>query len=183
MGDAMNEKINPTAGALLGLLRDGERSGYDLMAAAELTIGAFWTITRSQIYRELADLAERGLVQRGRPGPRDRQPYRITQAGRKAFREWVNRPPEPESLRIPLLLHLTFADEIDSDTLRATLAEHKEIHTRRLAEYRQLDSALKAAGVPVEARVTLAHGIAYEAAVLKWMATLPRTLTHGDNTS
>ena len=33
------------------------------MAEADKVIGGFWTITRSQVYRELADLAERGLVE------------------------------------------------------------------------------------------------------------------------
>ena len=54
----MGERLNATAGALLGLLRNGPRLGYDLMAEAEIVIGGFWTITRSQIYRELADLAD-----------------------------------------------------------------------------------------------------------------------------
>ena len=82
----MADRLNSTAGALLGLLRNGPRSGYDLVAEAEETIGGFWTITRSQVYRELAALTDRGLLEKGQPGPRDRQPFRLTAAGRAAFR-------------------------------------------------------------------------------------------------
>jgi DNA-binding PadR family transcriptional regulator len=171
------ERLNSTAGALLGLLRAGSRSGYDLVVEADEVIGGFWTITRSQVYRELADLAERGFVERGDPGPRDRQPYRITALGRAAFRDWVRTPPEPENLRIPLLLRLTFADEIDPDQLRETMSTHRQVHARRLAEYQQLDRDLASGGVEADKRVTLAYGIAYESAVLGWFDQLPEPFT------
>jgi DNA-binding PadR family transcriptional regulator len=174
------ERLNATAGALLGLLRAGSRSGYDLVAEADTVIGGFWTITRSQVYRELADLAERGLVQRGDPGPRDRQPFQITEAGRAAFRDWVNTPPEPENLRIPLLLRLTFADQIDPGRLRATLSEHRQVHAGRLEHYRKMDTELVSIGVPTAQRVTLAFGIAYETAVLSWFDQLPPPLAEPD---
>ena len=173
----MRERLNATAGAVLGLLRGGPRSGYDLVADAQKVVGSFWTVTRSQVYRELADLAERGFVVRGEVGPRDRQPFEITTAGRDAFRAWVNTPPEPENLRIPLLLRLTFADEVDPDRLQVILSEHRDVHARRLDEYRDLDAELEAGGIPPEARVTLAYGISYESAVLQWFDALPDGLT------
>jgi DNA-binding PadR family transcriptional regulator len=169
----VDDRLNATAGALLGLLRDGPRSGYDLVAAAEQVIGGFWTITRSQVYRELAALADRGLLEKGPAGPRDRQPFQLTAAGRAAFGVWVNTSPEPENLRIPLLLRLTFADEIAPGRLRAMLAEHHAAHQSRLAAYRSMDQHLAAAGVPEEQRVTLAFGISYESAVLRWFRQLP----------
>ena len=178
----MTQRLNATAGAVLGLLRAGPRSGYDLVGDAQKVIGSFWTVTRSQVYRELADLAERGLVEPGLPGPRDRRPFELTDRGREAFREWVNTPPEPENLRIPLLLRLTFADEIDPAVLHQTLGEHRDLHARRLEAYRQLDGQLDAGGVPIEARVTLAYGIFYETAVLRWFEELPDSLT-GDPVS
>lgn len=172
----MPDRLNATAGALLGLLRSGPRSGYDLVAEANKVIGGFWTITRSQVYRELADLADRGLIERGKVGRRDRQPFRLTAKGRAAFRKWVNTAPEPENLRIPLLLRLTFADELDPQALGAVLAEHRGVHEQRLKEYRTLDRELAAGGIPAERRVTLAFGIAYESAVLGWFDRLPRGL-------
>ena len=77
----MADQLNATAGALLGLLRDGPRSGYDLVAAAQEVIGGFWTITRSQVYRELAALADRGLLERGQAGPATASPSSSPQPG------------------------------------------------------------------------------------------------------
>jgi DNA-binding PadR family transcriptional regulator len=172
----VDDGLNATAGALLGLLSDGPRSGYDLVAASEQVIGGFWTLTRSQVYRELAALADRGLLERGQAGPRDRQPFQLTPAGRAAFRKWVNTSPEPENLRIPLLLRLTFADAIEPGQLRAMLAEHEAVHRRRLVDYQSLDRQLADAGVPAERRVTLAFGISYEVAVLGWFDRLPASI-------
>jgi DNA-binding PadR family transcriptional regulator len=157
--DSGRDQRPGATGSLLGLLRDGPRSGYELVAAAELMIGGFWTITRSQVYPELAALADRGLLHRGQTGPRDRQPYELTAAGRAAFRKWVNSSPEPENLRIPLLLRFTFADAIDPGRLQDMLTEHHAVHQRRLATYRSLDRQLAAEGIPEEKRATLAFGI------------------------
>jgi DNA-binding PadR family transcriptional regulator len=175
----MDERLNATAGALLGLLRDGPRSGYDLVAAAELMIGGFWTITRSQVYRELAALADRGLLEKGQVGPRDRQPFSLTEAGREAFRRWVNTSPEPENLRIPLLLRLTFADAIDPGQLRDMLAAHRTAHAQRLSEYRAMDQEFVSQGASDEQRVTLSFGISYEEAVLRWFEALPASMKPG----
>jgi DNA-binding PadR family transcriptional regulator len=172
----LQERLNATAGAILGLLRNGPRSGYDLVAEAQQVIGGFWTLTRSQVYRELADLADRGLVERGQVGPRDRQPFYLTARGRAAFATWVNTAPEPENLRIPLLLRLTFADAIDPDQLRETISEHRAVHAQRLDTYRTLDGELASGGVPHQQRITLAYGISYETAVLDWFDRLPPTM-------
>jgi DNA-binding PadR family transcriptional regulator len=175
----MADRLNSTAGALLGLLRDGPRSGYDLIAAAEEMVGGFWTITRSQVYRELAALAERGLLEKGAAGPRDRQPFQLTAAGHAAFRSWVNTSPEPENLRIPLLLRLTFADAIDAGQLRSMLSDHHALHQHRLDTYQSMDRQLAAGGVPPEQRITLAFGISYETAVLRWFSQLPESMNPG----
>src|SRR6185295_15130019 len=54
--------LNPTAAALLGLLHDGPMTGGQLMAAAQRRLGPYWSMTRSQVYRELPALADAGFV-------------------------------------------------------------------------------------------------------------------------
>src|SRR5680860_1292176 len=76
---AMARRMNPTAAALLGLLEDcGELTGGQLVRVADQRIGDYWSLTRSQVYRELATLAAQGDVVAGDPGPREAQPYRIS---------------------------------------------------------------------------------------------------------
>src|SRR6202050_1362334 len=109
--------LNPTAAALLGLLHGDDASGYELWNAAREFIGDFWTVTRSQVYRELAALDSRGLIVVQAVGARSRRAYRITQEGRAAFAGWLAQPPGPEQIRYPLLLTLAFGSVLDNARL------------------------------------------------------------------
>ena len=170
-------RLNPTAASLLGLLHTGDFSGYELVGVARLFIGDFWTLTRSQVYRELAALAGRGLVEAGRTGPRSRRPYRLTDAGRAAFAEWVALTPGADQVRIPLLLTIAFADHLPAERLAAVVAEHRQVHAARLARYREHKAALDGEGGVAAARLaTLEFGLRHEQAVLDWFDVLPALL-------
>ncbi|WP_328419710.1 PadR family transcriptional regulator [Streptomyces sp. NBC_00443] len=166
-------ELNASAASLLGFLHAGEASGYELVKLAEELIGDFWTLTRSQVYRELATLADRGLVSAGPAGPRARQPYRLTDEGRAAFAEWVTRPPGTEQIRYPLLLTIAFGSAVERERLLEFVAEHRALHESRLAGYRERAAA---GGLDAYQRATLAFGLRYEEAVLEWMDELPGIL-------
>src|SRR5690625_7395976 len=101
--------LNATAASLLGFLHEGPMTGWDLVATAQQRIGNFWTLTQSQVYRELTAMAESGLVEPGEPGPRDRKPYQITAVGRAAFSEGMERDPGLERVRFPVRLTMMVA--------------------------------------------------------------------------
>jgi hypothetical protein len=67
--------LNATAASLLGFLEDGPLSGYELAATAERTIGDFWSLTQSQVYRELAWMTDAAFVEPGESGARDRRAH------------------------------------------------------------------------------------------------------------
>lgn len=167
---------NATAAALLGLLHDGPMSGWDLVAAAQQRIGEFWTLTQSQVYRELARMAQTGLVTVGATGSRDRKPYAITDLGRAAFTEWVTADPAHDQIRVPLLLLIQFSGHIPADRLLAIIAGERARHAERLARYLMDEAVL--VQQPGEARrlATLRFGIGYEQAVLAWFDSLPALL-------
>ena len=163
-------QLNPTAASLLGFLHEGPMTGWDLVATAQARIGDFWTLTQSQVYRELAAMADRGLIKAGTLGPRERKPYSLTSAGRAAFASWIDQEPGLESIRFPLLLTLAFGDHLPPGRLLAILRHHRELHAARLAGYRrQYDAATHAgAGQDPLALATLRFGLRYEQAVLDW---------------
>ena len=165
----MPTTLNPTAASLLGFLHAGEATGDELVALAEALIGDFWHLTRSQVYRELATLAERGLAEAGEAGPRSRRPYRLTAAGRDEFMAWLAEPPGAEQIRYPLLLTLAFGAHLDADQLRRFIARHRLDHEQRLRGYLEMDNA---EGLDRYQRATLRFGIHYERAVLAWMDEL-----------
>jgi len=167
--------LNATAASLLGFLHGGEYSGYELVGVAELVIGDFWSLTRSQVYRELAALADRGLIVAGEKGPRARRRYRLAPAGRAAFKRWVGQPPGPEQIRYPLLLTIAFGSFLSRERLLEFASEHRTVHEVRLAAYAELQAV--GGDADPYARATLAFGVHYERAVLAWMDELPALLT------
>jgi DNA-binding PadR family transcriptional regulator len=151
-------------------------SGWDLAATAQHVIGDFWSLTRSQVYRELAWMADASLVRAGARGSRDRQPFELTDAGRAAFAEWASQEPSPETIRFPLLLAISFGRHIPPERLAAFIERHRAIHARRLAEY---EAHLDDAGEEerdIYREATLAFGLAYERGVLAWFDSLPLEL-------
>ena len=165
--------LNPTAASLLGFLHDGPSSGWDLLARARLVIGRFWSLTSSQVYRELTALDHDGLIRAGKSGPRDRRPYELTAAGRAAFAEWIRQPPGEEQIRYPLLLTLSFGRHVPPEALREFAAVHRDAHAQRLAGYLEGRRAAETTGQPDPyAMATLDFGIRYEQAVLDWFAHL-----------
>ncbi len=159
--------LNATAASLLGFLHAGPLTGWDLVATAELVIGDFWSLTRSQVYRELAAMEVAGLVESGEIGPRDRRPYRLTDDGREAFATWLDREPGPEQIRYPLLLTMAFGEHLAPRRLAAFVAAHRRAHGVRLAGYEALQAEAGEALAPYAA-ATLDFGLRYERAVLDW---------------
>ncbi|WP_245839183.1 PadR family transcriptional regulator [Nocardia donostiensis] len=147
-------------------------SGWDLITMAQRRIGDFWTITQSQVYRELAAMDAAGLVTKGETGARDRTPYHITDAGRAAFAAWIARDPGAETIRVPLLLTLNFGDHLDPAHLNQLVADGREVHQQRLDRYLTEDLST----LPPHRVATLEFGIAYERAVLAWFDRLPELL-------
>ena len=166
--------LNATAGSLLGFLHDRPMTGYDLVAVARQRIGDFWSLTQSQVYRELAAMADAGLVVAGERGPRDRRPYALTDAGREAFHEWVNREPGEESVRVPLLVSMIFGGHVESERMAAFLERHHAVHAKRLASYEEQRDQVDPDSLEADpfAVAPLDFGILYERAVLEWFENL-----------
>lgn len=171
------QSLNATAASLLGFLHEGPMTGWDLVVVAQQRIGNFWTLTQSQVYRELTAMAKAGLVTAGPPGPRDRKPYTITAKGRAEFREWIGGEPGLEQIRFPLLVTLMFARHLAPERLAEILAAHRGAHVDRLASYEQAAAEIRdAPGADPSRLATLEFGLRYERAVLDWFDHLPSIL-------
>ena len=162
--------LNATAGSLLGFLLDGPRTGWDLVREVGSSVGYFWNVTRSQVYRELRALADGGLAREQAPGKRDRVLYAITAAGREAFREWIASDPGPDLLRLPIVLRVFFGEQVEPALLTRYLQKARVEHQARLEGYEQL---LKKKGMTAFPKQTIRLGIAYERAFLDWLDQLP----------
>src|SRR5215210_3045226 len=107
-------KANAITPVVLGLLRHGPRSGYDIKVAVDGSTRFFWAASYGQIYPELRRLEAAGLVE-GEDAPtggRRRRVYRLTPSGRTALVEWLLGRSVTIELRDESLLRLFFADAL-----------------------------------------------------------------------
>jgi DNA-binding PadR family transcriptional regulator len=166
-----NRTLNATAASLLGFLLEGPMTGWDIVASVEASIGYFWNLTRSQVYRELRSLAETGYVEVGKTEARERRPYSITEAGREAFYSWLHEDPGDDLIRMQALLKFFFGDQLDPETLERFVTLQRLEHKKRLGYFRQILPELEVTH-PMCAH-TLKFGIRYEEAMLDWLDSFP----------
>ena len=165
--------INPTAAALLGLLHEGPMTGGQLMAAAERRLGPFWSMTRSQVYRELPALADQGFVRMGKPGPRSSQPYSITASGKRAFTRWLSEAPGRDAVRNPIALRVAFGGQHSSAQIKELYQGATEYHNMALASARDQAKEAKRVGDNYGA-AALEFAVGYHRAALAWLKTAPK---------
>ena len=101
--------------ALLGLLSEGEATGYDLTKMFELSMSHYWHAGHSQIYPLLDDMEKEGLilfehiVQKDKP---NKKVYRLTPPGRAALVAWLKVEPPPSRYKDESLLKVRFFDNL-----------------------------------------------------------------------
>ncbi len=142
------------------------------MAEAQRRLGAYWSMTRSQVYRELPALADMGYVKLGKPGARSSQPYAITPAGKRAFIRWLAEDPGHEAVRNPTALRTAFGSHQSAAALASTYAESVAYHTQALAEIRDAAKVMKKDGEGFAAAAQ-EFAIGYHKAALAWLKTAP----------
>jgi DNA-binding PadR family transcriptional regulator len=134
---------------VLGMVRIGARTGYEIKQMVEMSVRFFWTISLVQIYPALRRLEEHGLVW-GEDDPRGQRPrrvYDITEAGEEALAEWLLEPaPIPFELRDLGMVKLFFADAADERRAWLLLDKVRQRSVERLAVLRTIGLAAGAAG-------------------------------------
>ncbi len=119
-----------TSYAILGLLTRQPMSRYDLAQFVQRTIAHFWTIAKSQVYRELDRLEKLGYVrgtevhQKSLP---DKRVYRLTAAGEGALDAWLQEPDaERTHFRSAYLVKVFFANRMPSQTYVQLLRRYRD---------------------------------------------------------
>jgi len=124
--------------ALLAILRVGPLSGYDLQKQFSQSVGHVWHAPDSQIYPELRRMEEAGLVEgedqlRGERGRR--RVYHVTEAGDRAFVEWMNAPMEYQRVRDPAHLRAAYLETVSGETARRFFRDHITQWERELEQW------------------------------------------------
>lgn len=135
-------RLTTTSYAVMSLLKlHDEATPYELKQLLERSIQNFWPVPHTTFYEEPARLAKAGyLSQTQETGGRRRKRYALTEAGRKALREWADSPDTPPSQYRDEAMVKVFAG---ADPQLA-FAGRCDWHRQKLAELESYLEALKA---------------------------------------
>ncbi|MBL8951937.1 MAG: PadR family transcriptional regulator [Myxococcaceae bacterium] len=174
--------------AILGFLDLDPTSGYSLKQRFEGSVGSFWSVTQSQIYRELHALEREKKVVAKREagdGAPDRKVYALTKAGREELQAWLRAPLEPLQLRHPLLLKFVFAADVPPEELDAVLSRYEASLEVTRAEYRGRLLAKEIFSLARNKReaamwvLSIEHGLAWCDTELEWLKKTRKALFPG----
>jgi len=140
-----------TSYALLGLLTFGdELTGYELKQRADRTLRFYWVApAMSQVYSELARLAEAKLVRRRGKGRGTT--YALTAKGRRTLERWMRDTPAGFPVfKHPVALRLMIGHLGDTDTIRMMLEEYLTEVAAARRDLAAVRSSLESADGPGE---------------------------------
>jgi PadR family transcriptional regulator AphA len=158
----------PFRHGLLGLLADGPKTGYELTRLFADTMDYVWPAGHSQIYPELARLAEQGLIRRAGGGPRGSKRYALTPAGLAELRRWLRETVPDRRIRNEPLLRVFFLWVIDPEEAEAYLGREADEYRRKLEEFRAFEKRQRRTPSERASRLVLESGIRITQARLEW---------------
>lgn len=166
---------NRTELAILGLVADGPRSGYDIRKEVSDTLSHFWNESIGHVYPMLARLHERGLLTRstepshgGRP---PRHLYAITDDGLSELTQWLAEPIEPTPPRLEILLKVYFGTHAGVDVVLEHLERYKASRQQVLGMLTSADQELATPRTnkrQIYLRLTVRAGIHSAKSAIAW---------------
>jgi DNA-binding PadR family transcriptional regulator len=154
------------------LLSIAPMSGYDLFQAVERSVGRFWSISKSQVYAELARLEPDGLIlatdvrQERLP---DKRVFRLTEAGEEALDAWLAHGElEDPQFRVSFLLKVLFGHRRppgDTAGLLRVVRDEAAGQAGQYAEFFELLSSVPDSGY---ARAAVLFGLRMAEAMASW---------------
>ena len=174
-------EIGATGYVILGMLRLGRRTGYDIKQFVDNSTRFFWAASYGQIYPELKKLEAAGLI-RGESDPhggRRRRAFELTSDGERVLDSWLRDTDVGVELRDPALLKLFFSDAVSGQDAAAIAAAARERHEAAVAA---LEEVKRTKGDEAEHRMpleVLGFGLDYHRWCAQRFAQMEQDLKEG----
>lgn len=166
----MTVDINPTQASMLGLFGSHSVTGYDIFEMADKTMRPYWSVTKSQVYRELTSMEEMGLIKKdGAKKPfRNRQFYKLTNKGRQTFYDWLTSPVPDDITRTNLAVRIAFAQNLTKTQLSKLVKEGLANAKRELTRIRNTQDMAEKQGLDWDV-VALRLAEMQQQTVIRWL--------------
>lgn len=192
-------QLTTTSYVLLGLLALRPWTTYELAQQTQRSLRGLWPVAERQLYEQPKALVAHGLAasRKERTGGRPRTVYRITAAGRRALRAWLEDPDGGLALRSEWLVKVFFAEHASAGALLGHVAALRGTAVAERERQVSLYEANVAEGFPFPERrhvaalvgrlgIEIADAVERwaawaEAEVARWPADLSRPPDHVDD--
>lgn len=174
-------RLSPTSYVVLGMIAlRGPSTPYDLKRGVSHSVGYFWNFPHAQLYSEPDRLAALGLLElHTEDSGRRRKTYSLTEAGRRALREWLAAPTQEHfEMRDIAELKLFFNEAGDPADVLALARDQIRQHETRIAVYEGMVERFGGDPAAAPRMLTLELGLEMEFAALRFW----RAMAEGDLT-
>jgi PadR family transcriptional regulator, regulatory protein AphA len=172
-------ELGKTSYVILGMLKLGRRTGYEIKSLVDVSTRFFWAASYGQIYPELGRLEQAGLIKGEVDRSNGRRPkaYELTPVGERALHDWLtSEEPLHIELRHEGALKFFFSDSLTAEEQLALVRRVGETHERVAEQLRAIEPEPDG-GKPPAPLMTLEFGIAYQEFLAGWCAEAERRLT------
>ena len=163
---------NKTRYAILGMLLENPRTGYEIKTFMGKSTTYFWRESDSTIYPMLRVLAKEGKVisETSYVGKKKKDIFSITDTGRAEFDAWMKSPTGSEIPRNEFLLKLFFT--IDQNEVIRLFQERLEKVMETRVAYKKIEKRLEALDASPRQVIrlkALRYGMTQLAIEIKWL--------------
>jgi DNA-binding PadR family transcriptional regulator len=165
--------------AILGFLIDQPMHGYELKRALSPALPPERRVNDGVLYPLLKRMEAEGLVSgrvERRDGAPDRRVFHPTEAGRRAFAQWLESTVEEEDevaydfmLGHPFLTKSLFFRRLSPVQVAQKLADQLESSESKLADFRRIRKGMVERGVDPYRIAVLDLGIAQQREKVRWL--------------
>ena len=168
--------------AMMGLIDQAPRSGYDLRTAFAKTPLVHFSDSPGAIYPALLRLQRRGWIAATREksvNARGRTAFRLSPRGRDAFLRWLRTPSSRDELLHdpsgPVLRFAFMSQAIGTDEAVEFLRRYREVLTDYVAELRRFEEQF-ARTMTASGRLAFESGIEGHRRLVSWTRRAERSL-------
>lgn len=164
--------VNKTRYAILGMLLEEARTGYEIKKFMQRSTVYFWRESDSTIYPMLKVLAKEGKVasEVASVGKKKKEIFSITERGREEFQSWLKAPTGSETPRNEFLLKLFFITE--KREMKQLFQERLEKAQETYQTYKKIEERLESLADSSRKLIrlkALRYGIAQLALEIQWL--------------
>jgi DNA-binding PadR family transcriptional regulator len=159
----------PLRHAILGLLVASPSTGYELTQNFDRSLRNAWHASHSQVYPELARLADDGMIEVVAEGARGSRTWAVTDAGRDELRRWLTEAEPNRGVRNETFVRAFLLLLLDPQDRLPALERELAYREQTRGDLEALDAKLAALPEPSAFAPVVDLGLRVDEPIQAWL--------------